>query len=96
MNESYKLVPADPTPEMIAAAWSAWKSRHGGKLGPGPGFVEAIKAAIEAAPEPPLGGIECPPIDPDLRAQLIRNFSISLSPEMREANAKVGILANLC
>lgn len=26
------------TPEMIAAAWDAWKSRPGWKLGPGPGF----------------------------------------------------------
>ena len=37
------------TPEMIAAAWGAWHSRHGGKLGPGPAFVEAIEAALAAA-----------------------------------------------
>lgn len=37
-----------PTPEMIAAAWDAWKARHGGKLGPGPGFREAIQAAGRA------------------------------------------------
>lgn len=36
------------TPEMIAAAWRAWHARHGGKLGPGPAFAEAIEAAIEA------------------------------------------------
>lgn len=36
------------TPEMIAAAWKAWHSRHGGKLGPGPAFVEAINAALAA------------------------------------------------
>lgn len=35
------------TPKMIAAAWQAWHSRHGGKLGPGPAFVEAINAALE-------------------------------------------------
>jgi hypothetical protein len=34
------------TPEMIAAAWAAWHSRHGGKLGPGPAFIEAINAAL--------------------------------------------------
>ncbi len=36
------------TPEMIAAAWDSWHSRHGGKLGPGPAFVEAIEAALRA------------------------------------------------
>jgi hypothetical protein len=39
-----------PTPDMIAAAWQAWHKRHGGKLGPGPAFVEAIEAAFAAAP----------------------------------------------
>ncbi|MEY4932314.1 MAG: hypothetical protein RLZZ403_634, partial [Pseudomonadota bacterium] len=28
-----------PTPEMIAAAWGAWKERHKDRIGPGPGFV---------------------------------------------------------
>jgi hypothetical protein len=37
-----------PTPIEIAAAWAAWHSRHGGKIGPGPAFVEAITAAFEA------------------------------------------------
>lgn len=32
------------TPEAIAAAWQTWHSRHGGKLGPGPAFREAIEA----------------------------------------------------
>lgn len=36
----------DVTPEEIAAAWATWKSRHGGKLGPGPAFREAIEAAF--------------------------------------------------
>lgn len=40
------------TPEMIAAAWQAWHSRHGGKLGPGPAFVEAITAALGVAHSP--------------------------------------------
>lgn len=42
------------TPEMIAAAWRAWHSRHGGKLGPGPAFVEAINAAlaVQEGPQP--------------------------------------------
>jgi len=34
--------------KIIAAAWATWHSRHGGKLGPGPAFVEAISAAILA------------------------------------------------
>ena len=38
------------TPEMIAAAWAAWHSRHGGKVGPGPAFVEAINAALAVCP----------------------------------------------
>jgi hypothetical protein len=32
----------------IAAAWNTWHSRHGGKLGPGPAFAEAIEAALSA------------------------------------------------
>jgi len=39
------------TPEMIAAAWRAWKARHGGKLGPGPASREAIESALRAAEE---------------------------------------------
>lgn len=35
-------------PDEIAAAWDTWKSRHGGELGPGPAFVEAIEAAIRS------------------------------------------------
>lgn len=43
----YKPLPTGPLPpDVIAAAWGAWHSRHGGKLGPGPAFVEAIEAAI--------------------------------------------------
>lgn len=36
------------SPEMIAAAWAAWHSRHGGRLGPGPAFAEAIHSALAA------------------------------------------------
>ena len=46
------VVPQAMTPEMIAAAWSAWHSRHGGKIGPGPAFGEAVPAAISASPYP--------------------------------------------
>lgn len=42
------------TPEAIAAAWAAWHSRHGGKLGPGPAFVEAINAALEKLETPAM------------------------------------------
>lgn len=38
------------TPEQIAAAWATWKVRHKGSIGPGPGFVEAINAAIAQQP----------------------------------------------
>lgn len=34
------------SPEVIAAAWDAWHARHGGKLGPGPAFREAVAAAL--------------------------------------------------
>lgn len=39
------------TPEQIAAAWGAWRVRHKGSMGPGPGFVEAINAALAVSPE---------------------------------------------
>lgn len=38
-------------PERIAAAWATWHSRHGGKLGPGPAFREAIEAALAVKPK---------------------------------------------
>jgi len=38
------------TPDMIASAWAEWKPRNPRRLGPGPGFVEAVQAAISAAP----------------------------------------------
>lgn len=54
------------TPEMIAAAWAEWKPRNPRRLGPGPGFVEAVQAAIAAAPSPwqpmstaPMNGRHC-------------------------------------
>jgi hypothetical protein len=39
------------TPEMIAAAWRAWRSVVGERahLGPGPAFKEAIAAALVVA-----------------------------------------------
>lgn len=47
----YASPPAEPvTPEMIAAAWHTWHSRDGGLGPPDPAFVEAIKAAVAAAP----------------------------------------------
>lgn len=49
-RDDVAVVPVEPTPEMIAAAWNSWKVRHKEKLGPGPGFVEAITAAIAASP----------------------------------------------
>lgn len=39
----------------LAAAWAAWHSRHGGKLGPGPAFVEAISAYLSATGGEPVG-----------------------------------------
>lgn len=44
------LTPREPTSEMIAAAWRAWHARNGGKLGPGPAFVEALTGGIAASP----------------------------------------------
>jgi hypothetical protein len=31
---------------MIAKAWAAWKVRHKDRIGPGPGFIEAMEAAL--------------------------------------------------
>lgn len=36
------------TPAVIAAAWGAWRVRHKGSMGPGPGFVEALEAGFAA------------------------------------------------
>lgn len=49
-SAGYRIVGPDEraSPEMIAAAWATWHKRHGGKLGPGPAFVEAINAALAA------------------------------------------------
>lgn len=36
------------SPQMIAAAWAAWRVRHPKlRLGPGPGFREALEAALK-------------------------------------------------
>lgn len=35
------------TPKRISSAWSTWHDRHGGKLGPGPAFREAIESALQ-------------------------------------------------
>lgn len=43
-----------PSPAMITAAWGAWRVRHKDKLGPGPAFVEAIRAAFAVAAPPPV------------------------------------------
>lgn len=43
-----RVVPVEPSEKMIAAAWGAWKERHKDRIGPGPGFVEAITAALTA------------------------------------------------
>lgn len=51
------------TPEMIAAAWSTWHKRHGGKLGPGPAFVEAINAAL---------AVQKPSVTDELRIEIER------------------------
>lgn len=34
------------SPEALAAAWATWRKRHGGKLGPGPAFAEALAAGM--------------------------------------------------
>lgn len=52
------------TADMIAAAWAEWKPRNPHRLGPGPGFVEAVGAAIAAAPIRPLVWIT-QTVDPD-------------------------------
>ena len=46
------------TPEQIAAAWGAWRVRHKGSMGPGPGFVEAIAAALAVSPDPRIASLE--------------------------------------
>lgn len=54
--ETVERIASSPLPpKVIAAAWGAWHSRHGGKLGPGPAFSEAITAAIRALKEQEQG-----------------------------------------
>jgi hypothetical protein len=45
-----KLASEEVTPAMITAAWGVVRDRYpqGKLMGPGPGFVEAIKAALKA------------------------------------------------
>lgn len=40
------------TPAMLGAAWKAWRSRHADRIGPGPGFREAVEAAFEVYETP--------------------------------------------
>jgi len=49
-QELRSAVVGGATPEQIAAAWGAWRVRHKGSMGPGPGFVEAINAALAVSP----------------------------------------------
>ncbi|WP_238254178.1 hypothetical protein, partial [Methylobacterium bullatum] len=44
LGEQEAVARTEATPEQIAVAWATWHSRHGGKLGPGPAFREAINA----------------------------------------------------
>lgn len=46
------------SPEAMAAAWGAWHARHGGKLGPGPAFREALAAGGAVIATPLLAEIE--------------------------------------
>lgn len=39
----------EPSPAMIAAAWTVFDRHPHKRLGPGPGFKEAIAAAFDAA-----------------------------------------------
>lgn len=76
------------TPQQIANAWAAWHARHGGKLGPGPGFVEAINAALSTPPEP-VGVDTLPPVD---HVELVEDLRLAASsirtwmPETLPAN----------
>lgn len=61
------------TPEMIAAAWDAWKSRPGWKLGPGPAFREAIEAALSVRSK-----------EPELEHHVIADLAARLAKAERE------------
>jgi len=51
LADGHALVPVEPTPEMIAAAWKLVRERWpmGQFLGPGPAFKECMMAMIAAA-----------------------------------------------
>lgn len=68
------------TPEMIAAAWGAWHSRHGGKLGPGPAFVEAIEAALAKAPATDQSAIRAKALKDAIDVVEIEAHNLSLQP----------------
>lgn len=76
------------TPEMIAAAWDTWHSRHGGKLGPGPAFVEAINAAIAIGTkrEPAL---TCPHIDKAISSGELSAETIRELETVRDINSQL-------
>lgn len=48
------IIPKPPlsegAPEMISAEWGAWRTRHQGSVGPGPGFIEALETMLAANP----------------------------------------------
>lgn len=50
-SDEKKLVPIQPTIEMIAAGWDALNKGRKYKIGPGPGLVEVFKAMALAAPK---------------------------------------------
>lgn len=68
------------TPEMLAAAWRAWHSRHGGKLGPGVAFREAIEAAFEVLkPKPTPCAICGGEFDNDLLSDICRGCEANIN-----------------
>ena len=78
--ETVERIASSPLPpKVIAAAWGAWHSRHGGKLGPGPAFSEAITTAIRALQEQGGAGMMLTPQEIDFLTRVRDGLRLALA-----------------
>jgi hypothetical protein len=88
----------DMDPELrtkaIAAAWSAWQSRHGGKLGPGPAFTEAIDAVLGVVSPAFLERIAALEAHKQVLASLVAAVSILRRAEERKTRPSKAVASD--
>lgn len=84
--------PNEVTPDMLAAAWEVVRNRypHGRVLGPGPGFREAIAAALARRP---LCDLEARIVEAETTAEVDREFAETSRQQATAAQAEVARLS---